>query len=196
MGPEDKLASLREAALLDIDKLDDETLLGKDLDALAEKMALSRYLEAPQLRRAVITPPRAVRRGEPGGPGREHDLVIRPATAVELWLLVDGFDTLVLLADGDRLDLGEADLDAENQCLSVSYSAEHPAAEAANAYFQACLDDVQRRLDELRQQIDSFNEGLRSALAEALGAARSRAKERRTFAAALVVPQPTEISVV
>jgi len=189
MGTTGKLDALREAALLEIDELDDELLLGKDLDALAGRLASQRYLEAPRVHRALITPPAAALKGEPGEPGREHALRVRAATRVELWLLVEGFSTLSLLARDGGLDLGEARVDTDNDCLAFTYLAERPSADTANGYFQACLDDAQDRLHRVADEVEAYNASLEPALREALSAARSRAKERRRFAEQLQVPR-------
>ena len=191
MGTADRLEALRQAALLDVDQIDDDVLLAKNLDGLAEHLARERYLDVPRLHRALITPPRGARKGDPGNPGREHALVVKPATRVELWLLVDGFSTLAALSEGGDLDLGEARLDAENQCLSFAYLAERPSAKIANEYFQGCLDDAEARMESLGEQVTAYNRDLLPALREALAAARSRAKQRQTFAAALEIPQPS-----
>jgi hypothetical protein len=189
MNPADKLASLRHAALVEVDKIDDEVLLSKGARSLAERVAEKRYLEVPRLERALLTPPRAVRKGVPGEPGREHAIVATPATRTELWLLVDGFSTLSLLAEEGALDLGDAHLDIENACVVVPYLAEHPVADVANAYFQQALEDVEVGLDRLAHDVESFNESLLPSLTEAVEGAKARAKERQRFAAALVVPQ-------
>jgi len=195
MNPADKLASLRDAAMVEVDKIDDEVLLSKDARSLAERIAEKRYLTVPRLERALITPPRAARKGVPGEPGREHAIVATPATRTELWLLVDGFATLSLLAEDGALDLGEAQLDTENTCVVVSYLAEHPVADVANAYFQQATEDVGDRIDRLADEVASFNEALLPALTQALEVARTRAKERQRFAAALVVPQRRQAEV-
>jgi hypothetical protein len=187
-----RLESLREVALLAIDKLDDEVLLTKDLERMAERIAEHHYLAPPRLHRVVITTPRAVLRAGPGEPGQEHALVVAPATRVELWLLVDGFATLALLAEGDDLDLGEAEINADDQCLVLAFVAEHPIAEVANEFFQRSLYDVEGRVGRVRGQVEAYNESLRPAVTEALQAARGRAKERRRFAAALTLPHPKE----
>ncbi len=192
MSVASRLESLREAALFDIDKLDDDLLLDKDPRSVAERIAEHHYLELPRIQRAIITVPRAVRKGDPGEPGREHALVIRPATSVEMWVMIEGFATLALLAKDDDLDLGDAQLDAGNQCLVVLYLAEHPVAETANQYFQDGLDDAEARVSRLRAQVEAYNESLLQALTEELQAARGRAKARQTFAAALTLPQLSE----
>ena len=187
-----RLESLRNAALSEIDKLEDEVLLSKDLDHLAGQIAERHYLEPPRLHRAVIALPRAVQMRAPGEPGREHSMVVIPATRVELWLLVEGFATLAALAEAEPLDLGEAIVDAQQKCLVIAYVAEHPVAEAANQYFQQSLFDVEERMGRLRNQVESYNDSLLPAVSEALLAAKGRAKERRTFAARLTLPQPKE----
>ena len=99
--------------MLNVDKLDERRrVLSKDLDRLAQQIAERHYLEPPRLQRAIIGMPRAVRLGSPGNPGREHVLVVVPATRVELWLLVEGFATLARLAEGDNLDIRRS----EDQC--------------------------------------------------------------------------------
>ena len=137
MSVTSRLESLRELALLDVDKLDDDALSSRKTSyRLAEQIAERHYLEPPRLQRAIIGMPRAARLGSPGDPGREHVLVVVPATRVELWLLVEGFATLARLAEGDNLDLGEAKINADERCLVVAYVAEHPVAEQANRFFQ------------------------------------------------------------
>ena len=187
-----RLESLREHALLDIDKLDDEALLSRDLDRVAEQIAEHHYLEPPRLHRAIIGLPRAVRMGAPGDPGREHSLVVLPATRVELWLLVEAFPTLARLAEDGDLDLGEATMNADEHCLVIAYIAEHPVAEEANEFFQRSLYDADDRVNRLRGQVIAYNEALLPAIREALQAAKDRAKERRRFAAGLTLPHPKE----
>ena len=130
--------------------------------------------------------------GAPGDPGREHSLVVLPATRVELWLLVEAFPTLARLAEDGDLDLGEATMNADERCLVIAYVAEHPVAEEANAFFQRCLYDADERVSRLRRQVIAFNDALLPAITEALQAARDRAKERRRFAAGLTLPHPKE----
>lgn len=192
MSVTSRLESLREFALLDIDKLDDEALLSKDLDRLAEQIVEQHYLEPPRLHRAIIGLPGAVRMGAPGDPGREHSLVVLPATRVELWLLVEAFATLARLAEGNDLDLGEATINADERCLVIAYVAEHPVAEQANEFFQWSLYDADERMGRVRKQVMTFNETLLPAISEALQAAKGRAKERRRFAAGLTLPHPKE----
>ncbi len=192
MSIDGRLQALGEAALLEVDKVADEVLLGKDLNALAERMAHEHSLEVPRFRRALLTPAMAARRGEPGEPGRETALVVRPATKVELWLLVEGFSTLVSLDKSSQLDLGEARLDLENECLAYVYLAEHPKARTANQYFQQCFWDAEERLGRLSRQVEAFNEDLVPALIEELRAARSRAQERQRFMAELKIPRAGE----
>jgi hypothetical protein len=187
-----KLETLREAALLDIDKLDDEVLISKNAAHLAEQVASAHYVEQPRVRRAVITSPRPARLQLPGDPGKEHDLLVTAATSVELWVLLDGFDTLALLAKDEELELGDARVDPEQECVSVAYVAEHPNADVANAFFQKSLDDVERRIAEISEAVQAHNDKLLPFLTDAVETARSRAKERARFAAALTLPQLRE----
>jgi hypothetical protein len=190
-----RLESLRDAAQLGIDKLDDETLISKNAAHLAEQIASAHYLERPRVRRAVIASPRAARLQLPGDPGKEHDLLVTPATSVELWVLLDGFATIALLARDEELDLGEGRVDPEQECVSVAYVAQHPNADVANAFFQESLDDVERRVAEIGEAVQAYNDALLPFLTGAVETARSRAKERARFAAALTLPQlrePTE----
>jgi hypothetical protein len=186
------LESLREGALREIDKIEDGVLLSKDLDHLIDQVAERNYLEPPRLHRAVIGTPRAVSVKVPGEPGREHSLDVAPATRVEMWLLVNGFDTIARAAEGCALDLGDVEIDAGERCLVAAFVAEHPVAEAANEYFQETLLDVERKVGRLKEQIAAFNESLLPALSEAMQAAKERAKERRSFAARLTIPHPKE----
>jgi hypothetical protein len=187
-----RLESLREAALLDIEKLEDDALLGKNLEQLAARIAERHYLEVPRLHRAVITVPQAAHLRGPGEPGQEHAMVVAPATRVELWLLLEGFATLALLAQTGDLDLGEAQINPVEQCLTVTYLAEHPVAAVANDFFQRSLSETEEKVARIREQVMAYNESLLPAVSEALRAARSRAKERRSFAASLTVPLPKE----
>jgi hypothetical protein len=186
------LDSLREDVLREVNKIDDDVVLSKDLDHLAGQLAERHYLEPPRLHLAVICPPRAASIGVPGEPGREHSLSVMPATRVEMWLLVNGFATVARLAEGCALDLGQAEIDAKEHRLVVAFVAEHPVAAAANEYFQKALLDVEQTMGRLRAQVEIFNQSLVPALTEALRAAKSRAKERRNFAARLVIPKPVE----
>lgn len=187
-----RLDSSREDALREIDKIDDDVVLSKDLDHLVGQIAERHYLEPPRLHRAVIGTPRAVSMGVPGDPGREHSLAVAPATRVEMWLLVNGFATIARLSEGCALDLGEAEIDGKEHCLVVAFIAEHPVAEEANEYFQETLLDVEQKMGRVRAQVEAFNESLVPALTEALQAAQVRARERRSFAARLTIPQPKE----
>ena len=159
---------------------------------MAEQIAEHHYLEPPRLQRAIIGLPRSVRMGAPGDPGREHSLVVLPATRVELWLLVEAFPTLARLAEDDDLDLGGATMNADKHCLVIAYIAEHPVAEEANEFFQRSLYDADDRVHRLRGQVMAYNEALLPAIREALQAAKDRAKERRRFAARLALPHPKE----
>jgi hypothetical protein len=187
-----RLDSLREGALREIDKIDDGVLLSKDLDHLVGQIAERNYLEPPRLHRAVIGTPRAVSVKVPGEPGREHSLDVAPATRVEMWLLVNGFATVTRLAEGSALDLGDAEINADEHCLVVAFVAEHPVADDANDYFQKSLLDVEQKMGRVSEHVAAFNESLLPALSEALQAARERAKERRSLAARLTIPQPKE----
>jgi len=187
-----RVESLREVALGEIDKLDDDVLLSKDLDHLAGQIAERHYLEPPRLHRAVIGMPRAVRTRTPGEPGREQAMVVTPATRVELWLQVEGFATLAVLAEGDGLDLGEAEINADERSLVFAYVAEHPDAEVANEFFQQSVYDADERMARLRRQVEAYNESLLPAIMDALEAAKRRAKERRSFVAGLTLPHPKE----
>jgi hypothetical protein len=187
-----RLDSLRDDALREVNKIDDDVVLTKDLDHLAAQIAERHYLEPPRLHRAVICPPRAASLGVPGEPGREHALSVMPATRVEMWLLVNGFATIGRLSEGGDLDLGQAEIDAKEQRLVVAFVAEHPVAEVANDYFQKALLDVEQRVGRIRGQVEASNRSLLPALTEALRAAKSRAKERRSFAARLTIPKPIE----
>jgi hypothetical protein len=182
----------RGDVLLEVNKIDDDVVLSKDPDHLVGQIAERHYLEPPRLHRAVIGTPRAVSMAVPGEPGREHSLAVAPATRVEMWLLVNGFATITRLSGGCTLDLGQAEIDAKEHCLVVAFIAEHPVAEAANEYFQQTLLDVEQRMGRVRAQVEAFNESLVPALTEALQAARTRAKERRSFTARLTIPQPKE----
>jgi hypothetical protein len=186
------LDSLREDCLREVNKIDDDAVLSKDLGHLAAQLAERHYLEPPRLHRAVICPPRASSIGVPGEPGREHSLSVMPATRVEMWLLVNGFATIARLADGCALDLGPAQIDAKEQRLVVAFVAEHPVAAVANEYFQKALLDVEQTMGRVRAQVEEFNKSLVLALTEAMEAAKSRAKERRSFAARLTIPKPAE----
>lgn len=187
-----RLDSLREGALREIDKFEDDVVISKDPGHLVGQIAERHYLELPRLHRAMIGTPRGVTMKVPGEPGREHSLAVAPATRVEMWLLVDGFVTIARLWEDDALDLGVAELNAEEHCLVVAFIAEHPVADDANEYFQKSLLDVEQRMGRVREQIAAFNESLLPALSEALQAAKERAKERRSFAARLTIPQPKE----
>jgi hypothetical protein len=186
------LDSLRGDALREIDKIKDDAILSKDPDHLVGQIAERHYLEPPRLHRAVIGTPHAVSMAVPGEPGREHSLAVAPATRAEMWLLVNGFATITRLSEGCALDLGEAEIDGKEHCLVVAFIAEHPVADAANEYFQETLLDVEQKMGRIRSQVEAFNEDLLPTLTEALQAAKVRAKERRSFAARLTIPQPKE----
>jgi hypothetical protein len=49
-----RLESLRQNALREVDKLDDDVLLSKDLTGLAEKIAQRHYLEPLRLHNAIV----------------------------------------------------------------------------------------------------------------------------------------------
>ncbi len=190
------LDARREAALRDIDRVDDETLLTKDLATLAERLAERYTLAPPRLRKAVFGLPRAARMAVAGEPGREtpggSPLVV-PATRVDLYVPTDGIDTLQLLSEekGD-IDLAGAEIDAEENQLVLAYVAEHPDAAVANRFFDAGLSRIENEIELVRQQIDTFNEGLAPLVQAALQDAKARAEERRAFAAKLKHPRPEE----
>jgi hypothetical protein len=127
-----------------------------------------------------------VRTGGPGDPGREHLLVVLPATRVELWLLVEAFATLARLAEGNDLDLGEAKINADERCLVIAYVAEHPVAEQANEFFQRSLYDADERMGRVRKQVMTFNETLLPAISEALQAAKGHARPQHHRGLSLV----------
>jgi hypothetical protein len=193
MSVAERLDALRESAVREVDMVRDETLLSKKLESLAEQIAQRHYLEPLRLRRAVYGIPRAVRLSIPGGPGAEHALTTVPATRAELFVPVVGTSTLARLGEeGADLSLTAAEVDLAEERLVIAYVAEHPVAAAANAFFAAKLDEAEAEVAVLAEQVKRFNQDLPAALVEALRSARSRAKERRTFANGLEHPRPSE----
>ncbi len=192
MSVAERLDALRESALREVDLVGDDTLLSKKPESLADEIAERHYLAPVRVRRASFGIPRPVRLGVPGAPGAEHALSLVPATRAELYVPLVGAGTLARLSE-DGSDLGfAAELDLAEERLVIAYVAEHPIAAAANQFFAAKLDEAEAEVANLSRQVSEYNEGLPPALLEALRAARSRAKERQTFANGLQHPRPVE----
>jgi hypothetical protein len=190
------LDARREIALREVDRVEDDVLLTKDLGTLAEQIAERHILAPPRLRKAIIGLPRPTRMAVAGEPGSEtpggSPLVV-PATRVDLYAPLEGIETLEFLTKGDgELDLAGAELDIGESQLVLAYVAEHPDAAVANRFFDSGLRRIESEIDDVRGQVDEFNERLAPVLGEALAQAKARAEERRGFAAKLQHPRPEE----
>lgn len=191
-----RLELLRQNALREVDKLDDDVLLSKDLTGLAEKIAQRHYLEPLRLHNAIVGVPRAATLGVAGEPGREEPdgghVAVR-ATRVDMSVPLEGSATLALLAEADStLDLAGAEIDLAEKRLVVGYVAEYPDAATANDYFDRCLTTIDAEVHRLSEQVVAYNDSLMPALRDALEAANGRAKARRKFAAGLKQPRTFE----
>jgi hypothetical protein len=193
MSVAERLEALRETALREVEAVSDDALLSKKPEALAEQIAERHFLEPVRARRASFGIPRPVRIGVAGDPGAEHALSLVPATRAELFVPLAGCATLARLGESaDDLDITAAELDLTEERLVIAYVAEHPVAAAANQFFAARLDEAEAELATVSAQIMAYNEALLGLVEEAVRAARSRAKERQTFAKGLVHPRPAE----
>lgn len=185
------LESLRKAALRDAEIVEDDVLLSKDLERVAERLAEGHYVEPVRLHNAVVGVPRAAFVAVAGEPGREEQVQVR-ATRVDLHVPLEGVTTLASLAEAGDLDLPGVEIDVAEHRLVVGYIAQHPDAKAANAFFDEALNTIESEVVRVDAQVQEYNESLQPALTKALEAAKERAKTRQKFAAGLRQPRSFE----
>ena len=183
-----RLEAMREIALRDAEKVDDDTLLSKDLARIAEQIAERHYLPPLRLHNAVVGVPRAATVGVAGDPGREDPVQMR-ATRVDLYVPLDGVKTLAALSEAGDLDLPVVEFDVVEKRLVVGYIAVHPDAKLANLFFEESLVAIEAEVLRAGTMVREYNDSLQPALVEALEAARKRAKARQKFAAGLHQPR-------
>ncbi len=190
------LAATLDKAVRDADAVADDILLSRDLKTVAEKIVERHAVEPVRLHRVVIDTPRATKMAVPGEPGLEEPggspVVVR-GTAVELWVAIDGAETMALAAEDDE-DLRHAgvSVDEEKQRIVVRYVSERPLANAANRHFDESLRLIEKEVEAVNRQVAEFNEALEAAVRKELEECKTQAETRATFAAGLKLPDSYE----
>jgi len=191
-----RLDALRERAQRDVFARDDDTLLSSRSAAIPAEVAERHYLSPVRLRGVMFDSPRSIRMGVAGEPGHEApggQPVVVPATRVNLYVTLDGAESLALLhEDDDDLAQAHIEVDPEERRLVVGYLAERPDATQANQFFESSVRYIEAETKRANDMVREFNDSLVPALTEALERARQWAKERRNFADKLTPPRLQE----
>ena len=187
-----RLESLRERAQRDLSAIDDDVLLSTRHGVALDEIVERHYLTPVRLGRASFNPPRAIKMAVPGGPGDEAPIVV-PGTRVDLWVSIDGGETLAFIhEEDDELEHASIEIDLKEKRLVVGYVAEHATAHRANQFFEASLRTIETEVGKANEVAREFNESLVPAVAEALAAARELAAERHKLAQGLKPPASYE----
>jgi hypothetical protein len=187
-----RLETLRERARRDLNAIDDDVLLSTRHGVSAEEIAERHYLTPVRLGRASFNSPRAIKMAVPGEPGQEAPVVV-PGTRVDLWVSVDGGETLAFVhEEDDDLEQASIEIDLKEQRLVVGYVAEHATAHRANLFFERSLRTIETEVEQANVVAREFNESLVPAIAEALEEARELAAERQKLARGLKPPASYE----
>ena len=187
-----RLELLRERAQRDLSAIDDDVLLSTRHGVAPDEIAERYYFTPVRLGRASFTPPRAIKLAVPGGPGDEEPIVV-PGTRVDLWVSIDGGETLAFIhEEDDELEHVGIEIDLQEKRLVVGYVAEHATAHQANRFFERSLQTIEAEVEQANEVAREFNESLVPALAEALEAAQELAAERRKLGQGLKPPASYE----
>lgn len=190
------LEAERDKALRDADAVADDVLLSRDLKTVADAVFQQHGVEPVRLHRVHLDSPRTTKMAVPGGPGHEEPggspIVVR-GTAVELFVTVDGAETMAHAIEDDE-DLLHAGItmDTEKSRIVVRYAAEHPLANAANRHFEESLRYVESQVEIVNREVAEFNEALQPAILAELEKCKAHAEERKKFAAGLKLPDSYE----
>jgi hypothetical protein len=191
-----RLDALRERAQRDVLTYDDDALLSSRATSIPTEVAERHYLAPVRLRGVMFDTPRSTRLGVAGDPGQEApggQLVVVPGTRVNLFVTVDGAESLAFLhEDDDDLAQAHIEVDPGERRVVVGYLAEHPDAAQANQFFERSVRYIEDEVKRANEVVQEFNDSLVPALNDALERARQWAKERRDFANKLTPPRLQE----
>ncbi len=191
-----RLEALRERAQRDVFAIDDDLVLSSRHAVLPVEVAERHYLAPVRLGSATFDTPRAIKMAVPGEPGHEAPggaPIVVPGTRVDLYISVEGGETLVFLhEEDDELEHASIEVDLKDRRIVIGYIAEHPTASSANQFFERTVQAVEADVERANEVAEQFNESLIDYLADALVVARERATQRQQLAAGLKPPKSYE----
>ena len=132
--------------------------------------------------------------GEPGHEAPGGAPIVVPGTRVDLYISVDGGETLVFLhEEDDELEHAQhRDRPRRDRRLVVGYIAEHPTPAAPTSSSSAAVQAIEADVERANEVAESSTRASIRLLADALEVARERATQRQQLAAGLKPPKSYE----